>query len=142
MTSKLIIRLGCLSILVLCLSACVTSTPVAKEIKSTAQPASVKPANKKPTTPAKKTVSTYRSIRISMDPVDRLKTDQALDNTTDGQATNWTNPTSGNQYTVTPIRKVEQGDDRCREYQITATIRGRYYKANQLGCRDTLGHWQ
>ncbi len=123
-------------------SGCVA--PGSNEAKTTpsASKKTTKVQHSAPPQRKSKPTSTITQINKSMGPVDQLKRNQALENANDDQPTNWANPISGNQYTITPNRTFQKGDIQCRDYQIAAVIQGRQYTAQTTGCRDLVGHWQ
>ncbi|MDH3587438.1 MAG: glycine zipper 2TM domain-containing protein, partial [Gammaproteobacteria bacterium] len=54
-----------------------------------------------------------RHIGQTMDDVDRMKTAEALNNNRTGQPTTWTNPDTGEEYTVKPTRTFEESGGPC-----------------------------
>ena len=62
-----------------------------------------------------------RHIGQTMDDVDRMKTAETLNNNRTGQSTTWTNPDTGEEYTVTPTRTFEESSGPCREFELDAT---------------------
>ncbi len=86
-------------------------------------------------------------IGKSMDEVDRLRAQQAVDTAHTApmnQPIAWNNPETGNYGTVTPIR--DGTDTRtgayCREYQTTVTIGGKTEDAYGTACRQPDGSWE
>jgi surface antigen len=65
-----------------------------------------------------------RHIGETMDDVDRMKTAEALNNNRTGQSTTWTNPDTGEEYTVKPTRTYEESGAPCREFELDATVGG------------------
>ncbi|MDX1514684.1 MAG: glycine zipper 2TM domain-containing protein, partial [Gammaproteobacteria bacterium] len=62
----------------------------------------------------------------SMDEVDRMKANRALESTPTGQTSSWSNPDTGHQYTVTPTRTYQTDSGApCRDYTTEAIIDGR-----------------
>lgn len=118
---------------------CVMSTP---EAKNTVVTPKTHMATKPKVARQPKYKSVADKITHSMDPVDQFKTNQALENASTGQATNWVNPTSGSRYTITPDRTFERGNDKCRDYQINAIIQGQQHSVQVTACRDLVGHWR
>jgi surface antigen len=82
------------------------------------------------------------NVGRSMDDVDRMKTNQSLETVRTGVGSTWTNPDSGNRYTVVPTRTYESASGPCREYSIDAVIEGRLEKVNGTACRDSGGTWR
>ena len=85
-------------------------------------------------------------IGRSMDEVDRLKANQAI-NTAQaaplGETIAWNNPETGNLGTVTPIRDgTSSSGSYCREFQQTVTIGGKTEEAYGTACRQPDGSWQ
>ena len=82
------------------------------------------------------------NVGRSMDEVDRMKTNQTLETVRTGVGSSWTNPDSGNQYTVVPTRTYESSSGPCREYTIDAVIGGRPEKVYGTACRQPDGSWK
>ena len=84
-----------------------------------------------------------RQIGQTMDDVDRMKTAQALNNNRSGQSTTWTNPDTGEQYTVTPTRTYEQSGGPCREFELDATVGGEPGQSvTGTACLQADGTWK
>ena len=84
-----------------------------------------------------------RQIGQSMDDVDRLKTAQALNDNRSGESTTWTNPDTGEQYTVTPTRTYEQSGAPCREFELDATVGGEPgQRVTGTACLQADGTWK
>lgn len=83
------------------------------------------------------------SIGKSMDDVDRMKMNQALENNAPGVPAYWQNARTGTCYTVTPTQNVTiQGNPYCREYRTTAVIGGKKQQVYGTACRQPDGSWQ
>jgi surface antigen len=83
------------------------------------------------------------SIGKSMDDTDRLKAHQALESNRTNQPTSWTNPDTGNAYTVTPTNTyTASSGDPCREYTTEAVIDGRKEIVTGTACRQPDGTWR
>jgi surface antigen len=82
------------------------------------------------------------NVGRSMDDVDRMKTNQTLETVRTGVGSQWTNPDSGNQYTVVPTRTYETASGPCREYTIDAVIGGRTEQVYGTACRQADGSWR
>jgi surface antigen len=83
------------------------------------------------------------SIGRTMDDVDRMKMNQALENNQSSQPTSWHNPDSGNSYTVTPMKTYyNNGNQPCREYSTTAIIGGKKQQIYGHACRQADGAWK
>ena len=66
----------------------------------------------------------------------------ALENNKTGQATNWSNPKTGNRGTVVPTRTYKSGNGAdCREFQQTTTVSGKTDLAYGASCRAAGGTW-
>ena len=84
-----------------------------------------------------------RHIGQTMDDVDRMKTAEALNNNRTGQSTTWTNPDTGEEYTVTPTRTFEEPAGPCREFELDATVGGEAdQKVNGTACLQADGSWK
>jgi surface antigen len=82
------------------------------------------------------------SVGRSMDETDRLKTALALENVRTGVASNWRNPDTGNEYTVTPTRTYRTGEQEpCREYSVDSVIGGKKETVIGTACRQSDGSW-
>ena len=82
------------------------------------------------------------SVGRSMDDVDRLRTNQTLETVRTGVGSSWTNPDSGNRYSVVPTRTYESNAGPCRDYVIEAVIEGRPDKVYGTACRQPDGTWR
>lgn len=83
------------------------------------------------------------SIGKSMDDVDRMKMQRALESNPIGQPAYWTNSKSGTNYTVVPVKNVTvQGNKYCREYRTTAVIGGKTEQVYGKACRQPDGAWK
>jgi len=82
------------------------------------------------------------AVGKSMDETDRLKTASALETVRTGVPTAWSNPDTGNQYTVVPTRTYESTAGPCREYTIDAVVGGKQEKVYGTACRQQDGSWQ
>lgn len=76
-----------------------------------------------------------------MDKYDRDQLSQVYEASPSNQPSNWVNPDSGNQYTVTPRQAYQDTRGRnCREAEILATIDGKAEKTMATACREN-GQW-
>jgi surface antigen len=82
------------------------------------------------------------SIGKSMDDVDRMKMNSALETTRTGQTTSWANPDSGNNYTVTPTKTYHSAGRPCRDYTTIGVIGGKRQTIYGRACRQADGTWQ
>lgn len=83
-----------------------------------------------------------QNIGRSMDQVDVRCTGYALEVAPDQQRVAWSNPDTGNRYTVTPTRTYMNNDRYCREYISRAVISGRTEDIYGTACRNPDGSWQ
>lgn len=81
-------------------------------------------------------------IGRTMDKVDRMKMQQALETSKAGRSTSWKNPDNGNRYTVTPTKTYYVSSQPCREYTTTATIGGKREQIYGKACRQNDGSWK
>jgi surface antigen len=82
------------------------------------------------------------SIGRSMDETDRLKTAHALETVRTDVPTQWVNPDTGYEYTVTPTRTYEEETGPCREYTVDAVIGGETQQIYGTACRQADGSWK
>ncbi len=82
------------------------------------------------------------SVGRSMDDVDRIKANQALETTRTGQSVAWVNPDSRAEYTVTPTRTYDTPNGPCREYETTGNIDGQPTVMRGTACRQPDGSWK
>lgn len=78
----------------------------------------------------------------SMDEVDKMKFNSALEKTPTSQTYTWHNPDNGNTYTVQPTRTTMQAGKACRNFTTTANMAGHYENINGRACRNKNGQWQ
>jgi len=77
-----------------------------------------------------------------MDRQDRMEMQQALETAPTGKVVSWTNPDSGNRYTVNPTRTYYVAEQPCREYTTTALIGGKKQQIYGKACRQADGSWK
>lgn len=82
------------------------------------------------------------SVGRSMDDQDRLKVAHTLETVRTGVSSQWRNPDTGYQYTVTPTRTYEATGTPCREYTINGNIGGKNEKIVGTACRQADGSWR
>lgn len=83
------------------------------------------------------------SIGHSMDEVDQLKMNQALESNRTNQPTSWTNPDNHNNYSVTPTRTFTgPNGEPCRDFTTTAIVGGQKQSIYGTACRDSAGKWR
>ena len=80
-------------------------------------------------------------IGKTMDKVDRMEMQRALETAPTGRAINWSNPDTGNHYTVQPTRTYYRERLPCREYLTKAIIDGRKQTLRGSACRQPDGTW-
>ena len=130
------ITTGCLAVL---MSGCAMQNPQTVASSSFAkQPVQDSQADKRQA----ELVTVTKIIEKSMDPVDQFKREQALTHAGVGQPTNWTNPDSGNQYTITTNKIFTQGAQHCRSYTTIAVINEQQQQAQSTACHSTSEGWQ
>ena len=56
---------------------------------------------------------------------DRREFGTALESNSTGNTSNWTNPDTNSDYSVTPTRTYQQGDRPCREFTMNANVNGK-----------------
>lgn len=83
------------------------------------------------------------AIGKSMDTVDQMKANQALETNRTNQTSNWTNPDNNNTYAVTPTRTFTGPDGQpCRDFNTNATIGGQNQVVSGTACRNSSGQWR
>lgn len=90
-------------------------------------------------------VGAYLGGRIghTMDQVDQMKMQNALEKTRNDTTTTWKNPNTGNQYSVTPTKTYYRASDQpCRDYTTTAIIGGKKETIYGKACRMADGTWK
>ena len=84
------------------------------------------------------------SVGRTMDEVDRMKANQALETQPINKTTSWVNPDSGNKYSVTPTKTFFDPKEMnpCREYTTEAWIGGQKEMVYGTACRQDDGSWK
>lgn len=82
------------------------------------------------------------AIGRTMDQSDHVRTQQTLEQTPTGHTVAWTNPDSGSQYQVTPVKTYNTSTGPCREYSTVAIIDGRKETIYGTACRQPDGSWK
>lgn len=77
-----------------------------------------------------------------MDQRDRQHLGTALEKDRTGRTSQWTNPDTHKQYSVTPTRTYKQGNRPCRKFTMNTRINGRPKKVHGTACRQPNGTWQ
>ncbi|MBB72382.1 MAG: hypothetical protein CMF50_08285 [Legionellales bacterium] len=80
------------------------------------------------------------SIGKSMDDVDHLKMQQALESSKTNQTVSWVNPDTHNSYAVTPTQTYTTNNTPCRKFTTVATIDGKQQTVEGTACRQN-GKW-
>jgi surface antigen len=81
-------------------------------------------------------------IGKTMDKVDRMEMQKALETAPTGRAVVWSNPDTGNRYTVKPVRTYYRSQQPCREYLTKAIIGGKTEQIYGKACRQSDGSWR
>lgn len=67
----------------------------------------------------------------------------ALENAPDGATRSWSNDTTGNRGTITPVRTYLSGGGLyCREYREELVVEGESGRFRHTACRDTDARWR
>ncbi|MBA3536197.1 MAG: glycine zipper 2TM domain-containing protein [Tatlockia sp.] len=82
------------------------------------------------------------NIGRTMDRVDRLEMQKALETAPTGRAIVWSNPDTGYRYTVQPTRTYYTNQQPCREYITKAIIGGKSQQIYGRACRQADGSWR
>lgn len=80
-------------------------------------------------------------IGKTMDKVDRMEMQRALETAPTGRAVNWSNPDTGYRYSVQPTRTYYRERLPCREYITKAVIDGKTETLRGSACRQPDGTW-
>jgi surface antigen len=81
-------------------------------------------------------------IGKTMDRLDRLEMQRALETAPTGKAVVWSNPDTGYRYTVLPTRTYYHEQQPCREYITKALIGGKTQQVYGKACRQADGSWR
>lgn len=82
------------------------------------------------------------NIGRTMDRMDRMEMERALETAPTGRVVNWNNPDSGNRYSVRPTRTYYVRNQACREYTTHAIIGGKSQEIHGKACRQNDGAWR
>lgn len=82
------------------------------------------------------------NIGRTMDRLDRLEMQKALETAPTGRAVVWSNPDTGYRYTVQPTRTYYTNQQPCREYITKAMIGGKAQQIYGRACRQADGSWR
>jgi surface antigen len=77
-----------------------------------------------------------------MDKYDQARLNQVYETAPSYQSTQWVNPDTNRQYSVTPKPAYTQPSGQiCREAEIQAIVDGRPETVISTACRDSAGRW-
>lgn len=82
------------------------------------------------------------NIGRTMDKVDRMEMQRALETAPTGRVVNWHNPDTGYSYVVRPTRTYYVSQQPCREYTTRAIIGGKSQEIYGKACRQADGSWR
>lgn len=82
------------------------------------------------------------NIGKTMDKVDQMEMQRALETTPTGQTVRWKNPDTGNRYSIEPTRTYYAHKRPCREYITHAIIEGKPQQLHGRACRQADGSWR
>lgn len=82
------------------------------------------------------------TVGKSMDEVDRMKANQALEFSRTGYTTSWRNPDTTDTYSITPARIYETASGPCRDFTTQAVIDGKRETFYGTACRQVDGTWR
>ena len=77
-----------------------------------------------------------------MDASDQLQVANALETLSIGASTVWVNPDTNNSYQLKPLKIYHYNRSPCREYIITATVKGQQSRVHGKACRQADGSWK
>jgi surface antigen len=81
------------------------------------------------------------SVGRSMDSVDKMNVQSALETQPDSRPSTWVNPNNNVRYTVTPTKTTSAAGTYCRNYKMQAIIDGKSEFINGRACRNANGQW-
>ncbi|WP_348765717.1 RT0821/Lpp0805 family surface protein [uncultured Salinisphaera sp.] len=73
---------------------------------------------------------------------DRQQFGSALETNQTGNTSSWNNPDTNSNYSVTPTRTYNSGNQPCREFTMNANVDGQPEKVNGTACRQADGTWK
>ncbi len=83
------------------------------------------------------------TVAEGMDRTDAVYTSRTLETARTGNAVTWTNPDSGNRYSVTPTRTYRTPSGQyCREFTTWGWIGGYERQLHGTACRQADGSWK
>lgn len=81
-----------------------------------------------------------REIGQRLDERDKRQIATALESNETGETDVWTNPDTGEQYTVTPTDTFEEDGQPCRRFEMD--VEGVEEDVSGVACRTAAGDWQ
>ena len=82
-------------------------------------------------------------IGNEMDKYDKQQLNSAFESVPSNQRSEWVNPDSGRQYSVTPQQSYRDSYARdCRKAEIESVIDGRRERVMTTACRNSYGQWE
>jgi surface antigen len=81
-------------------------------------------------------------IGKTMDRQDKLEMERALETAPTGRSVAWSNPDTGNRYSVQPTRTYYHEKQPCREYVTKALIGGKTQQIYGKACRQADASWR
>ncbi|MCL7939708.1 glycine zipper 2TM domain-containing protein [Halomonas sp. ATCH28] len=76
-----------------------------------------------------------REIGTRLTCEDRQAMSEALDETPAGESRSWSNPETGNAFTMTPQETFTQGDQQCRHFEMQVMVDGEPRRTEGTACR-------
>jgi len=76
-----------------------------------------------------------------MDQQDRYRTAAALEDNQVGETSAWTDPDTGERYSVTPTDTYSRSGSPCRQFVIEREIGGEQFQSTETACRQADGTW-
>ncbi|MDI5891505.1 glycine zipper 2TM domain-containing protein [Halomonas rhizosphaerae] len=76
-----------------------------------------------------------REIGARMTCEDRQEMSTVLDETPAGESRSWSNPETGNVYTMTPQSPFAKGDQQCRHFEMQVVVDGEPRRTEGTACR-------
>lgn len=78
----------------------------------------------------------------NFDRKDRNQFGSALESNQTGNTSSWSNPDTNNNYSVTPTKTYQQGNQPCRNFTMNANVNGQPDKVQGTACRQSDGSWK
>ncbi len=82
-----------------------------------------------------------QSVGQSLDRVDELHLQNAIERNPTGTSSSWGNPDTGKEVSVTPTKTFKKSGRDCREVEMTVTVDGNQETATTTACRKPKGGW-